>query len=432
MSEKGNPSSDLKTDYAVDPRRIPSIQDGDFVDSSSPEAKAVLRKIDFCMLPLMGFCYLLQFMDKLALSSSTLLGLLEDLKLEGTEYSWCSAVFYFGYLAWSWPSSYFIVRFPTGKYLAVTVFLWGGILMCHAACTDFAGLVTVRFFLGVGEAAVAPGFALITGMFYTRQEQPLRQGAWFAGNSLANIFGGLVAYGIGQANSSLENWRLLFLILGSITSAYGVVLFFFLPDSPSKAVFLDEDQQQIAVKRTIENKTGVMDSDTFVTSQVIDALSDPQLWFLVLYTAAVNLANGGLTSFGAIVVSGFGFSNLKALLVQMPVGVAQLIFLVITSSLASFIPSIRLVLMIINTLTAMAGIIVVYACEGRATRMAGLCLGSVFAANIPLALSLITSNVGGFTKRSVINATMFVAYCVGNIIGPQFYLTTDWESALDF
>lgn len=46
--------------------------------------------------------------------------------------------------------------------------------MCHAATKNFAGLMTARFFLGVGEAAIAPGFSLITGMFYQREEQPLR------------------------------------------------------------------------------------------------------------------------------------------------------------------------------------------------------------------------------------------------------------------
>ena len=57
--------------------------------------------------------------------------------------------------------------------------------------------------------------------------------------------------------------------------------------------------------------------------------------------------------------------------------------------------------------------------------MTGLCLGAVFAANIPLSLSLITSNVGGFTKKSTVSAMLFIAYCVGNIVGPQFYLTSE-------
>ena len=117
------------------------------------------------------------------------------------------------------------------------------------------------------------------------------------GNSFANIFGGVVAYAIGKITTSpLENWRLLFLILGGITSAYAFLLYLFLPDSPDKAVFLNEEQQQIAVKRTLENKTGLLDSDNFVPRQVIDAFTDPQVWLLVLYTASVNLANGGLTS----------------------------------------------------------------------------------------------------------------------------------------
>lgn len=46
--------------------------------------------------------------------------------------------------------------------------------MCHAAAKNFGGLMAARFFLGVGEAAIAPGFSLITGMFYKREEQPAR------------------------------------------------------------------------------------------------------------------------------------------------------------------------------------------------------------------------------------------------------------------
>lgn len=46
--------------------------------------------------------------------------------------------------------------------------------MCHAAAKNFGGLMATRFFLGVGEAAIAPGFALVTGMFYKREEQPSR------------------------------------------------------------------------------------------------------------------------------------------------------------------------------------------------------------------------------------------------------------------
>ena len=40
-----------------------------------------------------------------------------------------------------------------------------------AATSNFAGAVAVRFFLGVFESAVTPGFALFTSQWYTRKEQ---------------------------------------------------------------------------------------------------------------------------------------------------------------------------------------------------------------------------------------------------------------------
>ena len=124
------------------------------------------------------------------------------------------------------------------------------------------------------------------------------QGAWFVGNCIANVCGGVIAWGIGNAASGLQSWRLLFLALGAITSGYAVFLFFVLPDSPAKASFLTKTERILAVQRTLKNKTGITESETFQWKQALDALQDPQAWFLVLYTFCVNLCNGGLTSVG--------------------------------------------------------------------------------------------------------------------------------------
>lgn len=288
--------------------------------------------------------------------------------------------------------------------------------------------MTARFFLGVGEASIAPGFALITGMFYKREEQPARQAAWFIGNSFANIIGGVVAYGIGKIhNSGVNSWQLIFLILGAVTASYALILFAFLPDSPAKVFFFSKTERAIAVQRTLENKTGVLDTGKFKWNQVRMALKDPQTWLLVLYTLCVNFCNGGLTSFAAIIITGFGFSTFNALLIQMPIGGAQIFFLICTSAIATFVRSTRILMMILNTAVSMIGMIMIWKLDddNRAGKMTGLCFGAVFAANIPLALSLITSNVAGFTKKSVVSALMFIAYCVGNIVGPQFFLASE-------
>lgn len=288
--------------------------------------------------------------------------------------------------------------------------------------------MAARFFLGVGEASIAPGFALITGMFYKREEQPARQAAWFIGNSIATVIGGVVGWGIGEIESNIvNNWQLLFLILGAVTASWGLVLFVFLPDSPAQTIFFNKEEKAVAVQRTLKNKTGVMDTGVFKWGQVVMAINDPQTWFLVLYTLCVNFCNGGITSFASIIISGFGFSNLKSLLMQMPLGAAQLTFLLLTSGFATLVRSSRIVMMILNTAVSVVGMILIWKLDdgNRAGKLIGLCLGAVFAANIPLSLSLISSNVAGFTKKSTVSALMFVAYCVGNIAGPQFFIPSE-------
>lgn len=119
---------------------------------------------------------------------------------------------------------------------------------------------------------------------------------WFLGNAVANIVSGLIAYGIGKIDSHIEAWKLLFIILGATTIAYGVFLVFVLPDSPSKAWFLSTEEKRIALHRTLENKTGVMDEGDFKIGQFLEALRDPQAWLLVGYSFSQNIPNGGFSS----------------------------------------------------------------------------------------------------------------------------------------
>ena len=53
-------------------------------------------------------------------------------------------------------------RLPLAKYNAFCIIMWGVVLSCFAAVKSFQGAIALRFFLGVLEASVTLGFALIT------------------------------------------------------------------------------------------------------------------------------------------------------------------------------------------------------------------------------------------------------------------------------
>jgi hypothetical protein len=49
----------------------------------------------------------------------------------------------------------------------------------------------------------------------------------------------------------------------------------------------------------------------------------------------------------------------------------------------------------------------------------GYSITGFFGGTVSLIITIGMSNVAGHTKKSFMAATIFVAYCVGNIVGPQ-------------
>lgn len=85
----------------------------DVVDPT--QAKKLERKIDFMILPYLAVCYAFFYIDKTTLSYAAIFDIREDLNLKGTQYNWLSSIFYFGFLAWAFPTNFLMQRLPIGK-----------------------------------------------------------------------------------------------------------------------------------------------------------------------------------------------------------------------------------------------------------------------------------------------------------------------------
>ncbi|GKZ67500.1 hypothetical protein AnigIFM50267_001890 [Aspergillus niger] len=132
-----------------------------------------------------------------------------DLHLHGDEYDWLGSLFYLEYWVSETPTSRLLQRMPLAQYSALNVVLWGGALSCTAACRNFDGAVVVRSLLGVFEAAVTTGFALLTSQWYTQAEQAVRIGICFGFNRTGQIVGGVIATGIAHATeAALPSWKM--------------------------------------------------------------------------------------------------------------------------------------------------------------------------------------------------------------------------------
>lgn len=60
-------------------------------------------------------------LDKQSLSYAGVFGMMEDLQLHGTQFSWLGSIFYVGQLVAEFPAMYLMSRLPLAKFVAVIV-----------------------------------------------------------------------------------------------------------------------------------------------------------------------------------------------------------------------------------------------------------------------------------------------------------------------
>jgi sugar phosphate permease len=61
------------------------------------------------------------------------------------------------------------------------------------------------------------------------------------------------------AHEALSSWRIMFLVLGCVTTVAGVWAVFYMPDSPMDVSWLTEAEKRVAIQRVAVNQVGRKD-----------------------------------------------------------------------------------------------------------------------------------------------------------------------------
>lgn len=195
-------------------------------------------------------------MDRTALNYANLFGYQKALGLKGLEFNYLSAMVYAGYFFGQYPAGWLIGRFPAQRVISISILIWGVTVIIMTQCRTFSTALALRFLMGMFEATVTPGLTLMTGFWYTRREIPLRQCIWYSSLGWGGIVGSYISMGISTLPDTLqpEKWELIFYILGGATCLWSFVVFFFLPDTPSNARFLNHREVSASMSRSPERR----------------------------------------------------------------------------------------------------------------------------------------------------------------------------------
>ncbi|KAI2732353.1 hypothetical protein CBS147332_1492 [Penicillium roqueforti] len=388
--------------------------------------RALRRKIDRRLIPYMLCCYVLQFLDKVMLNYAAVMGIKKDLGLVGNDFSNVATWFFIAYLIAEVPNVYFLQKVPPAKWLGGNVFLWGVAAAASSGARGYRSLLAARIFLGIFEATVGPSLMLISSQYYTRSEQAPRFTVWYMGLGVAQIIGGIISFGFQHVHHALlDSWRIMFLVLGLVTTVVGGLTFFFIPDTPMKATWLSDNEKVALLQHVSENQTGVW-STNLNLKQIREAVLDIQLWLLTVTTILISVSSGVVTTYSSTLIAGFGFSGPISALLNTPSGIVSIFFTLLVG-FGIRRTSNRWAWNVLCTIPGIigGGLLSFLPKSNKAGVLIGIYLVNAIVATLPILYQWTMANCAGHTKRAFASALVAGSFSVGNIIGPQTFQSYD-------
>ncbi|KAL8953121.1 MAG: hypothetical protein Q9222_001004 [Ikaeria aurantiellina] len=380
----------------------------------------VRRKIDRNMLPLFFVLYMLAFLDRGNIGNAEIAGMKTALNLIGDRYEWLLTIFYITYIVFEF-SLLFWKILPPHIVCATVVFLWGLVATLQSTTQNWQGMMALRFFLGAFEAAYAPGVIYLFSFFYLRHEVGFRCGIFASAAPLASTFAGALAYGITNGDSKLANWRLLFLVEGLPTILMAPVAFFFVPDSPDKARFLNPAEKEVARARAIR-QTGTSERvGSIDVKQLARTLLDLKAWCNALLYFSANVSYASLPVYLPLILTQMGYSSINAQGLSAPPYFIAFLCALITTFIADRTQQRGLVL-VVTSLVGAIGYVILATVKTVGVRYFAIFLAAagVFS-TIPNILAWTLNNQGNDSRRGAGLVLINVVGQCGPVLGTRLY-----------
>lgn len=243
------------------------------------EERKLLMKLDLYFVPIIMLVYLTCFLDRTNIGNVKVAGMPEDIGASPKEFSTAVSIFYATYVAFEPPWT-IMMKWMTPRILLTSLcIIWSLCTIFSGFITNVAGLYVVRLILGACEAGLFPALNLYLTMVYKRTEQAIRVSYLFVCTAIAGAFGGLLAYSILKMDGigGYAGWRWVYIIEGIFSMLIAPIIWFGLPNDPSNAYFLNDEEKRMMKIRAIQ-RAQYMGSEEFNWEEIRIGLKDPKLY----------------------------------------------------------------------------------------------------------------------------------------------------------
>ncbi|KAI8575512.1 hypothetical protein K450DRAFT_142768 [Umbelopsis ramanniana AG] len=425
-------------------KRVPShdaVSVGDY--SLDPEdarykeiERKLVRKFDLRLIPCFWTMYFFTSIDRSNVGTAIIMNKAKghDLQtvahLTGTQVSLGVALFYVGLVLFELPSNLIITKVRAAGWLARIMISWGIVTTLMVVIRNEASYYVLRFFLGVMEAGLWPGMAMIVSKFYKKSETGIRMGLYFFSAAVALIVSGFfsAAFQLIDGRGNLYGWQWLFLVFGLLTVIIGVFFNFWLPSTPfEKKQWLTEEEKEVARHRIQVDRPDIEERPRITVRAVVNELLDYKVYlFTIIYMCTV-LISTSIQYYSQTMIIQMGYTSINVSLMNIPVGVMIAVGCLFFTKVSDHYKT-RSLPYIVSILLTAVGFAILSFTHSNAARYVGLLITAFgMGPGVPLSMSWATNSKDKELPLAISLALISALAQLGTIFS-TFFLYAGWPS----
>ncbi|KAK3905782.1 hypothetical protein C8A05DRAFT_30412 [Staphylotrichum tortipilum] len=315
------PINEKQVEALAESQTSRSDEEGQEIKWTEAEEKALVRRIDFLVMPLLTLAFFALQLDRGNIGNAMTDFFLRDVGITQFQFNVGQQLLSAGIVILEIPSNIILYRVGPTVWIGAQILAWGFVAAFQAFQKGLGPFLATRLLLGLCEAGFIPAGLFTITRWYTREETTKRFSVYFLGNLFAGACSGLVAYGILQMRGicNLAGWQWLFLLEGLFTILVGIAFIAFFPLSTGKPVsilgirYFSEREAQILQQRVLRDDPTKFQPRRNVTwGEIKDTLTNWRLlphFFMTLLGMAPAHTMG---AYAPLLVVSFGFDRLKS------------------------------------------------------------------------------------------------------------------------
>ncbi|EFR01847.1 high-affinity nicotinic acid transporter [Nannizzia gypsea CBS 118893] len=366
--------------------------------------KALVRKLDFKLVPWLSLLYLVSFLDRTNVGNAKLEGLLKDLRLSDGQYAAALTIFFVSYSIFEPLTNILLKKLRPSLFIPCIMVVWGICMTTMGLTKDFSGFMAARWFLGLTEAGLFPGVSYFLSCWYKRTEFGIRMAIFFSAAAVAGSFGGLLAAAIAKMNGvgGKAGWAWIFILEGLATIVIAIVSFWMVQDFPDTATFLSEDDRKRVILRLARDKQSSAGHEDFRMEYFWASIKDWKTYVSAfIYAGCVGPLYAFSLFLPTIIKELVRYKSTTAQLLSVPPYAAGCLLTIIIGLFADR-TKLRGLCNIGTSLLGIVGFSMLLGAKSPGVRYAGTFLGAMgIYPCIPNTISWASNNTEGVYKRGV-------------------------------